>query len=97
MVSFDDILFVTKEICNGVKIGFQHNYWILKNKVFQNNLRKNEYSESHRSTDIVSAKGQDGEAPGLKVVGVGFGRTGTVRTTNFHLSSSKILKSLETI
>lgn len=96
MVSLDDFLFVTKELYNGVKIGFQHNYWILKNRLlFQNNLRNNVDGQSHRRGDIVNVKGQDGESSGLKVVGVGFGRTGTVRRTNFLLS--KILKSLQTI
>jgi hypothetical protein len=85
MVSFHDILYVTRELYDGVKIGFQHNYWILKNKVFQNNNRKNVIGQPYRNADIVNAKNQNGEAPGLKVVGVGFGRTGTVRATNFHL------------
>lgn len=71
------------EFLIGLKIAFKHNYWILKyllRKVWSNILKvlvvsKNDINQNNQI--------HQEDAPDFKVVGVGFGRTGTVSFTWF--------------
>lgn len=79
MVQFNEISDVVKAINTAI----QHNYWILKNVVFRLEVKGSKNLKyagtSHQDTHSNISKLEKDEDSGLKVVGVGFGRTGTVR------------------
>ena len=74
---FFEILGTVKDLYGGFRIGFQHNFWILKT-----NIQK----VTNKITGVIGGTDEDSNAiddskrtvEGFKVVGVGFGRTGTV-------------------
>ena len=69
----------------GLKIAFKHNYWILKyllRKVWSNILKVLSNKKNQEVKDQILQIDQE-DAPGFKVVGVGFGRTGTVSLALF--------------
>ena len=74
---YREILGTSKELYDGVRIGFQHNFWILKSNVQKvTNKITGVIVRDHEDSNVMDGSKKNVE--GFKVVGVGFGRTGTV-------------------
>lgn len=80
MISFFEMFDLAKEFYDGVKTGFQHNYWILKNNIqrMSSKRRRNFIRGRRGDSDVNDDFERVDNNIGLQVVGVGFGRTGTV-------------------
>ena len=81
MINYKKVLDFGNECYAGFKVGFQHDYWAAKNTlkkivtgVTKIVLKNSDTDHSHSTSD----NSKNGSVSGLKVVGVGFGRTGTV-------------------
>ncbi len=78
MVAFEKLFETVKECYAGLKVGINHNYWVVKINAEKVSGTVNNIIWSSTSSKVVNYDAKS-VIDGFKVVGVGFGRTGTVR------------------